>query len=126
MRSWSPVMSSSCLLAVIIVGVQTRRWMRRGWCIVVLWLRVFIDKFDLLLSTDCNRTNIFWLQEENLFLANSLDSVKQYSSRIQKIIGYCVSMPWLGWVNFQDPRELLNGRTEKGRIDTYSGGTPNY
>jgi hypothetical protein len=100
--------------------------MRRGWCIVVLWLRVFIDKFDLLLSTDCNRTNIFWLQEENLFLANSLDSVKQYSSRIQKIIGYCVSMPWLGWVNFQDPRELLNGRTEKGRIDTYSGGTPNY
>lgn len=59
-------------------------------------------------------------QEENQFLANSLESVKQYDARIQKIIGYSVSMPWLGWVDFDDPRNLLlNGGEKKEKIDFY-------
>ncbi|KAH0845016.1 hypothetical protein AYO21_04062 [Fonsecaea monophora] len=59
-------------------------------------------------------------QEENQFLANSLDSVRQYDARLQKIIGYSVSMPWLGWVDFDDPRNLLlNGGQAKEKIDHY-------
>jgi ectoine hydroxylase-related dioxygenase (phytanoyl-CoA dioxygenase family) len=59
-------------------------------------------------------------QEENQFLANSLESVKQYDARLQKIVGYSVSMPWLGWVDFDDPRNLLLNRGQKKeKIDHY-------
>jgi hypothetical protein len=46
--------------------------------------------------------------------------VRRYSPRLQKIIGYTVAMPWLGWVDFDDPRNmLLDGSQEKERIDFY-------
>ena len=56
-------------------------------------------------------------QEENQFLANSRESVKRYTPRLQKIIGYNVSMPWLGWVDYEDPRNLLlDDGQEKERL----------
>jgi len=68
----------------------------------------------------CFATKGLLRQEENQFLANSLESVKRYPADLQKFIGYTVSMPWLGWVDFDDPRNmLLSEGQEKERIDFY-------
>lgn len=48
------------------------------------------------------------MQEENQYLANSVEHVKQYSPDLQKLIGYSVSKPFLGWVNLEDPIKLLH------------------
>lgn len=40
-------------------------------------------------------------------MANSLTSIKRYTPEMQKIIGYSVSNPFLGWVNLEDPRKLV-------------------
>ncbi|KAH8812952.1 hypothetical protein F5884DRAFT_832523 [Xylogone sp. PMI_703] len=46
-------------------------------------------------------------QEENQCLADSIESIKQHDARLQMIIGYAVSIPWLRWVDVDDPRDLL-------------------
>ena len=60
-------------------------------------------------------------QEENQYLANSLESVKQYNPEMQKMIGYSVSNPFLGWVNLEDPRRLIMDEEElaKGSTDLF-------
>lgn len=52
------------------------------------------------------------LQEENQYLANTIGQVQQYSPDIQKLIGYSVSKPFLGWVNLEDPIKLLHHGSE--------------
>lgn len=56
----------------------------------------------------CFMTKGFLRQEENQYLANSVEHVKQYSLDLQKLIGYSVSKPFLGWVNLEDPIKLLH------------------
>jgi len=55
----------------------------------------------------CFMTKGYLRQEENQYLANSLTSIKRYTPEMQKIIGYSVSNPFLGWVNLEDPRKLV-------------------
>lgn len=50
-----------------------------------------------------------YLQEENQYLANPLDKVREYPEDLQKLIGYKVSNPFLGWVDLGDPRKALYG-----------------
>ncbi|KAG0649655.1 Dioxygenase himG [Hyphodiscus hymeniophilus] len=70
-----------------------------------------IDQERLVFS--CFMTKGIFRQEENQFLANSLKSLKQYDRTLQGIVGYNVSMPWLGWVDYEDPRNLLLDEGEK-------------
>ena len=63
-----------------------------------------------------------WLQEENQYLANSRESIKCYTPEMQKMIGYSVSSPFLGWVNLDDPRKLVMTEEElkqEGGKDLY-------
>ncbi|RFU23857.1 hypothetical protein B7463_g12480, partial [Scytalidium lignicola] len=56
----------------------------------------------------CFMTKGFLRQEENQYLANSIEKVQTYTPDIQKLIGYSVSKPFLGWVNLEDPIKLLH------------------
>ncbi|QKX55224.1 uncharacterized protein TRUGW13939_02316 [Talaromyces rugulosus] len=62
----------------------------------------------------CFMTKGFLRQEENQYLVNSLEQVKQYPRDVQKLIGYSVSKPFLGWVNLEDPIKMLynDGKVE--------------
>ncbi|KAF2792441.1 phytanoyl-dioxygenase family protein [Melanomma pulvis-pyrius CBS 109.77] len=71
------------------------------------------------LILSCFMTKGVLRQEENQYLANSLESVKRYSPDIQKMIGYQVSNPFLGWVNLEDPRQLLLQEGQELRTDLY-------
>ncbi|RAH71416.1 phytanoyl-CoA dioxygenase family protein [Aspergillus aculeatinus CBS 121060] len=64
-----------------------------------------VDQERLVYS--CFMTKGFLRQEENQYLANSLESVKRYSVDMQKMIGYSLSSPFGGWVDLKDPRVLL-------------------
>lgn len=47
------------------------------------------------------------IQEENQYLALPLEKVKEFSKETQRLLGYGVSDPWTGWVDFKDPVEHL-------------------
>ncbi|PVH87659.1 phytanoyl-dioxygenase family protein [Cadophora sp. DSE1049] len=55
----------------------------------------------------CFMTKGYLRQEENQYLANSVESIKRYTPEMQKTIGYSVSNPFLGWVDLEDPRKLV-------------------
>lgn len=71
------------------------------------------------LVLSCFMTKGFLRQEENQYLANSIESVKKYSVDMQKMIGYSVSSPFNGWVNLEDPRRLLLEPGEELKGDLY-------
>lgn len=54
------------------------------------------------------------MKEENQYLANSSEQVRQYPLDVQKLIGYSVSKPFLGWVNLDDPLKVLYGDDFEG------------
>ena len=47
-------------------------------------------------------------QEENQYLANEVEKVKQMPVWMQKFMGWSLSLPFTGWVNLDDPIRLLN------------------
>lgn len=55
------------------------------------------------------------MKEENQYLANSTEQVKQYPQDVQRLIGYSVSKPFLGWVNLDDPLKVLYGDDFEGQ-----------
>ncbi|KAF2135830.1 uncharacterized protein K452DRAFT_260076 [Aplosporella prunicola CBS 121167] len=64
-----------------------------------------VDEERLVYS--CFMTKGFLRQEENQYLANPIEKVKEYPADIQQMIGYHISKPFLGWVDLQDPRKML-------------------
>ncbi|KAK8248238.1 hypothetical protein HDK77DRAFT_223491 [Phyllosticta capitalensis] len=64
------------------------------------------DEERLLFS--CFMTRGFLRQEENQYIAVPVERAKQLPVRIQKLLGYTISEPMLGWVEFKDPRVLLD------------------
>lgn len=54
------------------------------------------------------------MKEENQYLANSCEHVKKYPQEVQRLIGYSVSKPFLGWVNLEDPLKVLYGDDFEG------------
>ena len=71
------------------------------------------------------RRNIFSLhmvkgthrQDENQFLAIPLEVIKTYDPQVQALIGYSVSQPYLGYVDFDDPIKLLSDDTKLAQHD---------
>ncbi|KAJ5175039.1 uncharacterized protein N7482_000916 [Penicillium canariense] len=64
------------------------------------------DEYRVLLSTfNCRG----WLrQEENQYLANSIDSVRGLPPALQERMGYGLSKPFMGWVDLKSPMLMLH------------------
>ena len=54
----------------------------------------------------------WYRQEENQFLANEVERIKELPLDLQRFMGYGLSHPSLGWVNFDDPIKVINGGEE--------------
>ncbi|KAJ5726586.1 phytanoyl-CoA dioxygenase family protein [Penicillium malachiteum] len=68
----------------------------------------------------CFMTKGYLRQEENQYLAVPSDKVCEYPLEMQRLIGYQVSQPFLGWVDLDDPRKALMGDDwEDNRGDLY-------
>ncbi|OKL56437.1 hypothetical protein UA08_08161 [Talaromyces atroroseus] len=73
------------------------------------------DEERVLLSTFSTRG---WLrQEENQYLANSIDSIRGLPPALQERMGYAVSRPFLGWVDLRSPMLLINADEFESRED---------
>ena len=57
--------------------------------------------------------NLGWLkQEEAQFLVNPPEVAKHYPERLQRLLGYQMHEPFLGWVDLQDPVVMLEDYEE--------------
>ncbi|KAL2699238.1 hypothetical protein AAEP93_009213 [Penicillium crustosum] len=54
-------------------------------------------------------TRGFYRQEENIYLANSAEEVLSWSPEAQKALGYELSSPNIGFVEFKTPMQYLRG-----------------
>ena len=62
--------------------------------------------------------SVGWLkQEEQQFLVSPPDIARHYPERLQRLVGYQVHRPFLGWYDLQDPIELLRGYEELSAPD---------
>lgn len=59
-------------------------------------------------------------QEENQYLSVDREAMKKLSVPIQKVAGYSLSEPFLGWVASTDPRVILDPEL-KGNSDMWTG-----
>ncbi|OCK85619.1 hypothetical protein K432DRAFT_342843 [Lepidopterella palustris CBS 459.81] len=48
-------------------------------------------------------------QEENQYLANDLDKIKELPISLQRFAGFGASKPYMGWVEMDEPVKLMNG-----------------
>ncbi|KAK4173415.1 hypothetical protein QBC36DRAFT_303672 [Triangularia setosa] len=65
----------------------------------------------------CFMTKGYLRQEENQYLAPPLEKIRQYyNADLQKLIGYQVSNPCLGWLDLGDPRKALYGKDWAAKV----------
>ncbi|KAJ9499880.1 hypothetical protein H2202_004870 [Exophiala xenobiotica] len=75
------------------------------------------DEDRILLSTFSTRG---WLrQEENQYLANSIESIKDLPPALQERMGYGLSRPFMGWVELKSPMLLLHPQSIKDLKDLW-------
>jgi ectoine hydroxylase-related dioxygenase (phytanoyl-CoA dioxygenase family) len=75
------------------------------------------DEDRVLLSTFNTRG---WMrQEENQYLANSMESIKELPSALQERMGYGLSRPFMGWVDLKSPMLLLHPEESKHQKDLW-------
>lgn len=48
-------------------------------------------------------------QEENQYLANDLERIRELPVGLQRFAGFGASKPYMGWVDMEEPVRLLNG-----------------
>ncbi len=66
-----------------------------------------------------------WLrQEENQYLVSPVEVARHYPEQLQRLIGYQVHRPFLGWYDLQEPLKLLQGyeETSEANVDLYAAG----
>jgi ectoine hydroxylase-related dioxygenase (phytanoyl-CoA dioxygenase family) len=84
---------------------------------VVLWLGSVLHGGGANRSDACRRGLVFqyslgWLaQAEKLLLTTPPDVVRALPDRLQRLLGYQVHRPNLGWIEERDPIEWLRGTT---------------
>jgi ectoine hydroxylase-related dioxygenase (phytanoyl-CoA dioxygenase family) len=75
------------------------------------------DEERVVLSTFMTRG---WLrQEENQYLANSIDSIRGLPAALKERMGYGLSRPFMGWVELQSPMLMLHPEDSKYQKDLY-------
>lgn len=47
-------------------------------------------------------------QEENQYLANDVERIKELPVWLQRFAGYSLSRPFMGWVDMDDPMKVIN------------------
>lgn len=52
-------------------------------------------------------------QEENQYLANPVDKIRELPDYLQELVGYGLSRPFLGWVDLKDPMLWLHPERPK-------------
>jgi len=57
-----------------------------------------------------------YLRQENQYLANDLEKIKELSIVLQRFAGFGTSKPYMGWVEMEEPVEILNGE-EAGEVE---------
>lgn len=76
------------------------------------------DEFRLVYGTFCTRG--FLRQEENQYLTIPEKVIKGHERSVQKLLGWGMSDPMMGWVNFEDPMKTLRPEDYKnGPTDLY-------
>lgn len=61
-----------------------------------------------------------WLrQEENQYLANDIERLRELPLELKRFAGWSLSRPSLGWVDFGDPIGILGGKGEEGVEDMF-------
>lgn len=55
-------------------------------------------------------------QEENQYLANDLEKIKELSIALQRFAGLGASKLYMGWVEMEEPVKILNGE-EAGELE---------
>ena len=64
--------------------------------------------------------NLAWLrQEENQYMAVPLEKARKLPRKIQELMGYSLATGALGFVDHQDPNEVLNGTASEGAGQIY-------
>jgi ectoine hydroxylase-related dioxygenase (phytanoyl-CoA dioxygenase family) len=60
-------------------------------------------------------TRGYFRQEENQYLANDLEKIRELPGHLQRFAGFGVSKPFMGWVEMEDPVvQVLSGERENG------------
>lgn len=49
-------------------------------------------------------------QEENQYLANDLDKIRELPLELQRFAGFGASKPYMGWIDMEEPVRFLNPR----------------
>ncbi|KAF2811950.1 uncharacterized protein BDZ99DRAFT_440994 [Mytilinidion resinicola] len=63
-------------------------------------------------------TRGFLRQEENQYLANHLERIRELPIELQRFAGFGASKPYMGWVDMEEPVRLLNGDgVEMGEVE---------
>ncbi|EXJ83942.1 hypothetical protein A1O3_04609 [Capronia epimyces CBS 606.96] len=64
----------------------------------------------------CFMTKGYLRQEENQYLTTPLDVMRTYPLEVMKMAGYQASLPYLGWVNLEDPIHVLVDESVTGKL----------
>ncbi len=64
-------------------------------------------------------TRGYYRQEENQYLCNDAEKIKQLPIWLQKFAGYSISEPFMGWVEMDDPIRVLHPDMPKRKGDLY-------
>ncbi len=58
-------------------------------------------------------------QEENQYLVNPVEKVRELPENLQELVGYGLSKPFLGWVDLKDPMLWLHPERPKKSGDLF-------
>lgn len=64
-------------------------------------------------------TRGFLRQEENQYLVNPVEKVRELPLPLQELVGYGLSRPFLGWVDLKNPMLWLHPEWEKRSGDMW-------
>lgn len=59
----------------------------------------------------------YYRQAENQFLSVPLEQAKRLSPQAQRLLGYGICLPSLGFIDYQDPMKVIFGVEDEETVD---------